>query len=108
MSKKDKSKFRKQLKAQKLQEINQEVKTSTTMASSEAISQPVQKTSGINQTATTSAQLLDLDQIRYDLKKTGFVVLLLAIIIAILYYLDSKYGILLNFGDWLFKVLNIQ
>ena len=61
---------------------------------------------------TTDALALNpefnLPQIKYDLKKTGVVVLILAGVIAILYFLDLKHGLLLQFGNWLFKALNIQ
>jgi len=104
MSKKDKSKFKKQLKAQRLQEISRNPNTT--------VSQPQTAT---KVTLSPSATIVEpmsvignLTQIKYDLKKTGVVVLSLAMIIAVLYFLDNKYNILLEFGNWLFKVLNIQ
>ncbi|AKM82463.1 TPA: hypothetical protein DD449_05230 [Candidatus Berkelbacteria bacterium] len=120
MSKKDKSKFKKQIKAQLLQEVSQASAQIQSIQSpqkaKEIAPENVAVGNGIvdkNITQKTSATALadsefNLPQIRYDLKKTAIVVLFLTAIIVALYYLDLKYGILMNFGNWLFNYLNIH
>ena len=113
MSKKDKSKFRKQLKAQMLQEMAKEIKpenipTPTISPPSKVEVTPKVAVTPVATTIEPMSPIGNLDQIRYDLKKTGVVVLILALVIGIMYFLDYKYNILLTFGNWLFKVLNIQ
>lgn len=118
MSKKDKSKFRKQIKAQLMQDVAQaqsEIKapqkakivTRENIAVANNIVNKNQ-TSPLNPPVIAINSEFNLPQIRYDLKKTALVVLGLAIVIVALYYVDLRYNILLNFGDWLFKVLNIK
>ena len=113
MSKKDKSKFKKQLKAKILEDM------AKTQGPNPTLNKPVETTNtatvpqniniGSAQATTISENPdINLDQIKHDLKKTGIVVACLAIIIGLLYYLDLKYGVLLHFGNWLFKVLNIS
>ena len=118
MSKKDKSKFKKLIKAQVAQEIAQAQKEvqpnkSATIVipdSLKKINEPKAVISDTNTVTATPIAIgeINLPQIKYDLKKTGIVIGGLAIIMLGLYFLDLKYGILLNFGNWLFKVLNIQ
>lgn len=98
MSKK-KNKFQKQLKAQFLQEISQ------TPAVSNKTAEPAKV---VFAPASSREVIADLPQIKYDLKKTGVVVLSLAVMMAALAILDIKYGILLKLGDQLFKVFNIN
>jgi len=114
MSKKDKSKFRKQLKAQIFQDMakfESENKTSTTtkiQSKAQTASQlKVAPQSNATVTPTTSSEI-DLPQIKYDLKKTAIVVGGMVIIIATLAILDNKHNILNNFGNTLFKALHIQ
>ena len=116
MAKKDKSKFRKHIKAQIMQQMAQvqaqekEVKKpifqaktqpQTEVKTAEIIQQGVQ-------TAAIDTTLQNLPQIRYDLKKTAIVIGILAAIIAVLYILDLKYNILISFGNIIFRVLHIQ
>lgn len=109
MSKKDKSKFRKQIKAQLNQEMSQVGSAPKAVNNSSVLVTGNQAKSSIT-TSTTQENIgeINLPQIRYDLKKTGVVVTVLALITVGFYFADSKYGILLNFGDWLFKSLNIN
>jgi len=102
MSKKNKNKFKKQIKAQLLQEMTQV----SAISSVNIKSQPSAEEKVITQPTTTSA--FDLPQVKYDLKKTLIVILILAALIMGLYFADLKYGLLAHFGTWLFKVLNIK
>jgi len=107
MSKKNKAKFKKQIKAQILNQLAQTAPQTQTapIASAPAvtnISAPAQAA------VLNAAGLENLGQIKYDLKKTGIVVGCLALIIVALVLLDQKYNILLTSGSLLFKVLNIQ
>ena len=106
MGKKNKNKFKKQIKAQLLQEMTQiqkEVEPGKTVT--QAIAPNISATAAIS---PTTLDEINLPQIKYDLKKTLIVVLILAILIGAFYFLDLKYDILLHFGGWLFKVLNIK
>lgn len=106
MSKKNKAKFKRIIRAQMAQEINKA--QSSNVTKSNIVESPAVKPKISESTSADSSPEINLPQIKADLKKTGIVVAILAIIIGLLYYLDYKYGILLTFGDWLFKVLNIQ
>ena len=119
MSKKDKSKFRKHIKAQILQEMAQSQAQEKVMArpiiqsQSKSTSPPIEEKpmSDISPPASQTAVipgLQNLPQIKYDLKKTGLVVGGLVLILAVLYLLDLKYNILLSFGDIIFRVLHIR
>ena len=115
MSKKNKNKFKKQIKAQLLQEITQTQTAQTSVVSPTAqtsqMPQPLANVTAGSSDATaamTENHMFNLTQIKYDLKKTMIVVLILAGLIVVLYYLDLKYGTLSQFGSWLFKVLNIN
>ena len=108
MGKKNKNKFKKQIKAQLLQEMTQvqkEAEPGKTVVQSITTDAPSTTVATIT---PTTLDEINLPQIKYDLKKTLIVILILAIIIVALYFLDLKYGILLHFGSWLFKVLNIN
>jgi len=108
MSKK-KNKFTKQLKAQSLQEISQNNNSVSQMNKSASKPAVVQDSFREKTTIIASSnEIANLDQIKYDLRKTGIVVFSLAIVIAGLIYFDSKYGILLQFGNQLFKTFNIN
>jgi len=107
MSKKKKDKFKKQIKAQVLQEMTQ---TKVAPAVSEA---PIVELEGsipkqAQPTKISDANLENLPQIKYDLKKTIVVIGILALIIATVVILDQKYNILLNLGNVLFKIFHIQ
>ena len=123
MSKKDKSKFRKRIKAQILQEmtqfqqdekrpsdpvfqknIEQKGITAPTPANfvPTAQKQKIVITSGITTTADT------LQLVRHDLKKSAIIIGSLLIIIIALFLIDQKIGILLKIGDQIFSWLNIS
>ena len=109
MSKKDKSKFRKQIKAQLMQEISQtSVDPKKNLGVSTEPSNVTEKAEIKSPVTQSDNGDINLPQIRYDLKKTGVVVGVLALITLGFYFADLKYGVLLNFGDWLFKTLNIN
>ncbi len=120
MSKKDKSKFKKIIKAQIAQEMakaqvagkkqEKNAKIASQNVESTAMSIKTQKTILASPAATTtiSVEGLNLGQIKYDLKKTGVVIAVLTAIIGLLYYFDLKYVTLLTFGNWLFRVFHIQ
>ena len=113
MSKKDKSKFRKQIKAHLLQEMAQ-VQTQEKPKTPTKIVEPSQPTvtkvipQAMPQAAVLESIPGNLSQIKYDLKKTGIVIGSLVVLMAILALLDLKYNILLSFGDILFRVFHIQ
>jgi len=118
MSKKNKAKFKKHLKTQMLQKMGREVKASEVVqapsvektSSIISASQPPITPKSLNSAAamTYDPTIVNLPQVKYDLKKTAIIVLILAAIIVILSYLALRYNILISFGDWLFKVLNIK
>jgi len=109
MSKKDKSKFRKHIKAQILQQMAQ-VQAKEKMAATPVVQSPRPASPIVTTESSTVAipGLQNLPQIKYDLKKTGLVVGGLVLILAVLYLLDLKYNILLSFGDIIFRVLHIR
>jgi len=106
MSKKNKSKFKKQVKNQVLEQMTQ-VKSNDNKPS--AVTPQVINTPKVMpwQNAVATTELQNLPQIKADLKKTGIVIGLLALAIVALAIADQKYHILTTFGAWLFKVLNI-
>ena len=118
MSKKDKSKFHKRIKAQILQQMAQT--QAQEKVGLKPTFQPQAKPKGTElKPATTAVQptsqavaininLQNLPQIKYDLKKTAVVVATLVSIIAALYFLDFKYNILISFGNIIFRVLHIN
>jgi hypothetical protein len=113
MSKKDKSKFKRIIRSQMMQGLAKQQNVGTVKQTSVTanvletdITAPA-NTNLANQ-ATLNSGEINLPQIKYDLKKTAITVLILSAIIGLLYYLNTKNGILLTFGDWLFKVLHIN
>lgn len=114
MSKKNKAKFKKHLKAQMLQEMGREVNVSEIVQKPATISTPAAidvKNINVQNGAAAIAiddMIVNLPQVKHDLKKTAIIILILAAIITILSYLAQRYNILISFGDWLFKVLNIK
>ena len=114
MSKKDKSKFRRRLKAQILQEM---AKVQVQPASTAEISpiakpimppkiEPVKKpTSEVGLQVGASALALQL--IRHDLKKSALIIGSIIILIVVLYFVDQKTGVLLKAGNEIFKILHI-
>lgn len=111
MSKKNKAKFKKQIKAQISQEMNQIHAAEKPVFTATPTPQVSRMVPSSNQAAAIPVQnevIANLGQIKKDLIKTAIIVGTLGVIIAVLAILDSKYGILLNFGDSFFKVLHIQ
>lgn len=114
MSKKDKSKFHRRIKAQILHEITK-VKTEPVASSiaSQPISQPKIETAkpetapipGMGLEVDASADTLQL--VRYDLKKSAIIIGSIILFIIVLYFIDQKTGILIQAGDKIFKVLHI-
>ena len=112
MSKKDKSKFKKLIKAQLQQEMAQAQKeispnkpTQSVVISNNVVPNAFVATTNVSPEVIGE---INLPQIKYDLKKTGIVVGAIALIIVALYFLNNQYNILSNFGDHLFRVLHIQ
>lgn len=115
MSKKNKSKFKKILKAQIAQKINQAQSSESKTVPKEKAAFPQNSLSVESNVASQSESSIalnsgdiNLTQVKADLIKTAIIVLILLLIIAVLYYLNYKNNILLVFGNWLFEVLNIQ
>lgn len=102
MSKK-KNKYKKQIKARILAEMTQGHKDTTTKPELKKDRTEILTDKIIDNTA-----IQNLNQIKYDLKKTGIVITGLALTILVLVIIDQKNGILLKFGNWLFKIFNIQ
>ena len=107
MSKKNKQKFKKLIKAQINQQMNQ-VQTATPAISPVISQTPAQNVVTDNKTTVAPAENQHLDQVKYDLKKTGILIGSMIIVIIGLYFTNSKTDILLNFGNQIFKVLNIK
>lgn len=109
MSKKNKNKFKKQLKSKILQEITSETSKDSIKPPTTNDAPNIGKEINISQSnATVIPELQNLPLIKMDLVKTGIVVAILALIIVTLAILDGKYQILVKFGDILFKTFNIN
>ena len=107
MSKKNKAKFKKQVKNQVLQQMTKANMPSTNNQLITRSAQSTIATSEIKNVAA-AAEIQNLPQIQADLKKTAIVIAALALAIVVLAELDRKHNILLIFGNWLFRVLHIQ
>lgn len=109
MSKKKKDKFKKQIKAQILEQMARVEATpaSSSMSPATIVKSDVPSAKPA-QAVTADLMIQNLPQIKYDLKKTAIVIAILALVIVALVLLDQKYNILLNFGQALFRVLHIQ
>lgn len=118
MSKKDKSKFHRRLRAEILKEMTTsqpEKPQFTPMPSpiakplippkSEPDKNPVPGT-GL-QVSASSASPDTLQLVRNDLKKSAIIIGSIIILIVALYFIDLKTGILLKAGNEIFKVLHI-
>ncbi len=119
MSKKDKSKFRRRLKTQILQDMAR-VQTQTPVSSAPippAITQPIVPPKiGTAKPVTApapgaglqvGASVDTLQLVRHDLKKSAIIIGSIIILIVALYFVDQKTGILLRAGNEIFKVLHI-
>jgi hypothetical protein len=112
MSKKDKSKFKKQLKAQILQDMQKfESQQNSVSVPKVQPAAPVAAQPKIVPSTNVAAAAVDseinLPQIKYDLKKTAIVVAGMAVVIVILAILNNKQNVLINFGNTIFRVLHI-
>ncbi len=108
MSKKDKSKFKKRLKAQILEKLAQEKDIPEIKAPKVSSNQPAQSIKTDIPTAAAQFSDINISQIKYDLKKTAVLIAVIVVIILAIYLLDLKYNILISLGNWLFEVLHIQ
>ena len=107
MSKKNKAKFKKQIKNQVLEQMTKE-KPITVQDTQNLEPTTNEKTVTDSKTVPSTPEIQNLPQIKADLKKTGIVVAILALCILALALLDQKNHLLLTFGGWLFKVLHIN
>jgi len=121
MSKKDKSKFRKRLRAEILKQMSQSQSTQTAPPVTAAVAptSPPSATRAEVKPMKTSPALAPgaglqveassdtLQLVRHDLKKSAIIIGLIIISIVVLYFVDQKTGILLRLGGQIFKVLHI-
>lgn len=114
MSKKNKSKFHKRIKAQLLQEITQgqKAKPNPSGVVSPSIFVDTKKaTPAATATLETAEPVVTEDPLNYikkDLKKSAFIIGTLIIIIAVLSIVDTKINFLPKIGDQIFRVLHIS
>ena len=106
MSKKNKAKFKRQIKNQILTQMSHlETKTTeTTLPKQENNRQAPARSNA----AVATLELQNLPQIKADLRKTLIVVASMVILVAVLMIVDQKHHLLVPFGNWLFRVLHIQ
>jgi|GEM_PF-987961 len=121
MSKKDKSKFRKRLRAEILKQMSQSQSTQTAPPVTAAVAptSPPSATQTEVKPMKTSPALAPgaglqveassdtLQLVRHDLKKSAIIIGSIIISIVVLYFVDQKTGILLKAGNEIFKVLHI-
>lgn len=122
MSKKDKLKFRKRIKAQILQEMAQAQKdmprsTPAPSIIAKLISSPkieanlkmpepdTKITPGVSLPVSSLGDTIGL--VRQDLKKSAIIIGSIIIVIVVLYLIDQKTGIVLKAGNELFQLLHI-
>jgi hypothetical protein len=103
MSKKNKAKFKKQIKNQIIEQIT---KTDTNPVNKINIQESNLKIT--KDETTVKPEMQNLAQIKADLAKTGYVVAGLAICLTALFLLNQKYNTLSTFGNWVVKILHIQ
>jgi len=109
MSKKNKQKFKKQLKAQALSQMTQNLpETKTAQSSDPKPTVQAAHTPAKAKNEPLISEIQNLPQIKADLVKTAIVVGSFAIIIAAVIITDSRYHMLSNFGNLLFRVLHLQ
>lgn len=114
MSKKNKSKFRKRIKAEILKQMAQSqtaaIPAQTTPKSLPLDSPPLP--TAVPKEDKTKRQSLpsqdSISLIRGDLKKSGLIIGTMLIIVVGLAILDLKTGLILKASDYIFQVLNIQ
>ena len=112
MSKKNKAKFHKRIKAQLLREMSQVAQTPK--LSVPAFPQPTEITQPAQvlpatpvETAGVGAPDKSLNYIKKDLKKSAFIIGSIIILIITLSIVDTKTNFLLGIGDQVFRVLHI-
>jgi len=116
MSKKDKAKFRKRIKAEILKEMaeaqqvvktpNQKAVPLPAVAPLAPPKTPTPSTTLPAETAATSSEPLTL--VRHDLKKSAIILGSLILLIIVLAILDSKFNLLLKIGDKFFQLFHLQ
>ncbi|MFA6492724.1 MAG: hypothetical protein WCV58_01125 [Patescibacteria group bacterium] len=111
MSKKDKSKFRKRIKAQISKEISQ-TQPNPVAPQIKKSSQPQtavlsDKMSSTTPEASIATKNEALDYTKKDLKKSAIIIGSMIILLVALSIVDNKTGILLRAGNQIFKVLHI-
>ena len=107
MSKKDKSKFRKRIKAELLKEMAVSQSEVTDTPSAAPINQAPQITASPKIIPEEKAPDA-LAYIKYDLKKSAIIIGSIIVIIIGLSVWDSKTNVLAKAGSQVFKVLNIN
>jgi len=117
MSKKEKSKFRRRLKAQIIQEFGKS--TPVQPKTIESPKAPLAELQTEKQEKEESPKILPtpeplpeiqndaLTWVRRDLKKSAFIIGSIIILIVVLFFIDQKTDILLKAGNGIFKVLHI-
>jgi len=113
MSKKKNKKFKKNRSAKV---ASQEVNTNTFVSSDPVISEEVisSKTNDKEIAESTSLKADDpylnnqYDHVKKDVKKILFIIIILGVIFAGICLLGAKTNVLNSFGDWIYKVANIQ
>lgn len=113
MPKKDKSKFRRRLRAEILKQMAESPaeRPTTPMAPSSDV-RPIMppKVEPLKKPASEivlPASLETLPLVRDDLKKSAIIIGSIIVLIVVLYFVDFKTGILLKAGSEIFKVLHI-
>jgi len=111
MSKKNKSKFHKRIKAQILQGISQEQKTQKPVISKQTTAPVVNTTKNLPTAPIATTTTLEdevLINTKKDLKKSAIIIGSIIILIIGLSIVNNKTNILLKAGNQLFRVLNTQ
>ncbi len=114
MSKKDKSKFRRRLRAEILKQMSQsQIPRSAPATSNPSISSikpEIQEAPGTVKTQPTNIAPAITDAlvlVRTDLKKSAIIISSIIILIVVLYFIDLKTGVLLKATNEIFKTLHI-
>ncbi|MEK7142767.1 MAG: hypothetical protein AAB785_01020 [Patescibacteria group bacterium] len=114
MSKKDKSKFRKRIKAEILKQMAQSQSALTTPTAENIVQKTPASASTLGENLKQEISLPlapendPISPIRKDLKKSGLIISCMIIVVASLMILDLKTGLILKASDWLFQIFKIQ
>lgn len=116
MSKKEKSKFRRRLKAQIIQEFgksNPLQPKPTELPKTPQAETPIEKQIEVlPKTLPVTESLPEIQNdaltwVRKDLKKSAFIIGSIIILIVVLFFVNQKTGILLKAGNGIFQILHI-